>query len=182
MSTELAKIIQNSDLAEPKAKALAESFGGFFAEAAEAIIVAKAIEVTDVSQVGAMKAAFKARQTLKTIRTTADKTRKALKEESLREGRAIQDVYNLLESIVEPEEKRLKDAEDFAVNKEAERVRLLVSDRTARLLAVQADPTLYKLAEMEEAAFSNVLATATAEHAARLEEARKEQERIEAEA
>jgi hypothetical protein len=69
--------------------------------------------VTDISQVREMKMAREARLALREIRINADKLRKELKEDSLRYGRAVQGVYNVIETNIIPIEKHLEAQEKF---------------------------------------------------------------------
>jgi hypothetical protein len=60
-----------------------------------------------------MKMAREARLALREIRINADKLRKELKEDSLRYGRAVQGVYNVIETNISPIEKHLEAQEKF---------------------------------------------------------------------
>ena len=65
-----------------------------------------------------MQEARIARLALRDIRIQADKTRKALKEESLRYGKAVQGVYNVIEYLITPIEKHLEEREIALSSKE----------------------------------------------------------------
>ncbi len=98
---------------------LQKAFEPFFQQANEWKKKAEELVITDVSQVREMQMARQARLALKEIRVNADKTRKRLKEDSLRYGKAVQGVYNVIEYLIEPIEKFLQEQEDFAKIQEA---------------------------------------------------------------
>lgn len=131
------------------------------------------------------KKAREIRLKLKNIRVAADKTRKALKEDSLRRGRAIDGMNNILLAELKPLEERMDDIEKAEERREAERIRQLVEQR-AELIREYADPEHYKLAEMDDEAFSGLLgglkkAKAEREEQERLQREKEERERKERE-
>lgn len=71
------------------------------------------IIVSDVSQIEEMKAAREARLALVKVRTGADKVRQELKAESLKYGKAVQEVYNKIEASITPIEQYLEAQEKF---------------------------------------------------------------------
>lgn len=119
------------------------------------------------------KAARALRLKLKAIRVDAEKTRKALKEDSLRRGKAIDGVNALLEYQLVPIEQAMEEIEKAEERREAARKAAL---RDARMeeLRPYADPTHYALGEMPEEAWQQLLAGAKA--------AKAERERLAAEA
>lgn len=121
MSNKLIQVIEDNKLEEATSKSLEESFLPFFQQAKKWKEKAENLVVTSVDQKREMKMAREARLALREIRINADKTRKALKEDSLRYGRAVQGVYNVIEYLISPIEKHLHDQEKFAEIKEAER-------------------------------------------------------------
>jgi hypothetical protein len=92
---------------------LVERFTPFLDQAREWSERATALVVTDISQTREMKMAREARLALREIRINADKLRKQLKEDSLRYGRAVQGVYNVIEANIAPIEKHLEAQEKF---------------------------------------------------------------------
>jgi hypothetical protein len=56
---------------------------------------------------------------LREIRINADKKRKELKEDSLKYGKAVQSVYNLIESVIEPLESHCEKQENFVKEQQA---------------------------------------------------------------
>jgi len=78
-----------------------------------------------------MKMAREARLALREIRINADKTRKALKEDSIRYGRAVQGVYNVIEYLIKPIEEHLLEQEQFVQIQEQEARDRLNEEREA---------------------------------------------------
>lgn len=126
---ELLVIIDQSGVEQQTSQTLKEKFLPFFEQAERWKRKAEAIVVTDASQKHEMQIARQARLALREIRINADKTRKALKEDSLRYGRAVQGVYNVIEFLVKPIEDHLENQERFVEIQEAERVATLKAKR-----------------------------------------------------
>lgn len=135
MLPEIAAVINNSGLEVTISGTLAEKFSPFFEQAAEWKEKAFGLIVTDESQADLMKMAREGRLTLKAIRVDAEKTRKALKEDSLRYGRTVDAIYKVIENVIVPIEQHLEDQEKFKERKEAERCAELTAQRVAVLKA-----------------------------------------------
>ena len=116
--------IMVQELPSLKAKALLEQFQGFFKMAEEWEAKARMIAVTHESQKAEMKLARTGRLFLREKRIEIEKTRKQLKEDSLREGKAIDGIANVLKALIEPIEKYLDEQEHFVELREAEAERL----------------------------------------------------------
>lgn len=175
-SNQLARVVQQNNLEPVSAAALIEAFQPLFAEAESVCRDAAAIEVTDATQVSEIKKARAARLQLKDIRVRAEHERKRLKEDSLRRGKAIDGIANVIKFLVEPAEERLLAQEQFAERKEAERKAALRAAREDQLRPYGVDPSFYRLDDMPEAEFAQLVASSRAGHEARLEAARKEEE------
>lgn len=127
------------------------------------------------------KAARELRLKLKAVRVEAEKTRKALKEDSLRRGKAIDGICNVLEYELVPVEKAMEAIEKAEEIREAARKEALKQQRT-EALAEFVDPSFYNLGEMPEAQFQDLLASSKTAHTAKIEAAKRaEEERIAAE-
>ena len=117
---ELAVILDEQGVSPENQKTLVEAFGGPFTEVGdilanfdhdengELIVGDKAIRVTSVDQREEMLMAKEQRLALKRARTTVENKRKALKEESLKTGRAIDAVAKFVKTTIEPAEKYLE--------------------------------------------------------------------------
>lgn len=118
---ELLAIVTKEQLPDTTAQFLIEKFAPFLEQIAEWKEKALALVVTDESQAAEMQLAREGRLALRKVRTTADKLREELKAESLRYGRAVQGVYNVIEAGIVPIEKHLEDQEKFIERMEAKR-------------------------------------------------------------
>jgi len=162
-TSELSRIVQEQGLAASLAQPLIEAYGPFFTSAQMLIAEAGQIVVTDATQVTQIKAARAARLKLKDIRVEVEAKRKQLKEDSLRTGKAIDNVAGMVRKMIEPEEARLEECEKFAERAEAARVKVLIETRTARLAPFGVDPAHYALGTMTEEAFDSLVKMHTRE-------------------
>lgn len=170
-SNELTVVIQQSGVEQSTALTLQTSFMPFFQQAKEWDEKAKSLVVTDVSQVREMKMAREARLALRDIRINADKTRKSLKEDSLRYGKAVQGVYNVIDYLIAPIEKHLEDQEKFAERLEAKRKADLKEQRDTELLPYLAFvPYQIDLGELGEEAWATVLNGAKLQYQAKIQQ------------
>jgi len=118
-STELVRIVNESGLEKTKADYILQKFGNFFDLAADWQRKADTLLVTNINQVAEMKMAREGRLFLKQKRIEVEYTRKELKEQSLREGKAIDGVANVLKALIIPIEDYLEQQEKFAEIQEA---------------------------------------------------------------
>jgi hypothetical protein len=163
------------------AQSLRSAFEEYFTAADEWRSKALSIQITRPDQFREMKLARETRLALREIRINAEKTRKALKEDSLKKGKAIDGIYNMLAYAVEPLEKHLLEQEQFIQRIEEERKARIKAQREEALRPFT-DVSLYQLGEMDETTFNVLLETNRLGYAARQEVARKaEAERIERE-
>lgn len=175
-------IIEQNELSSDEAISLKNALTPFFEQAEEWVTMAKNLRVTDETQIKEMTEARKARLALKEIRVNLDKKRKELKEESLRKGKAIDGMANVLKFLIEPIEEYLEKQEKFVEIRETERKDKLEAERKETLLALDVDTAFYNLKEMPQDTFDNLVKTAT--EAKRLKEEaykRAEEDRIEKE-
>jgi len=180
MSTQLTTVLSDAGLDQNSNAAILEKFAAFDAQASEWMAKAKTLVVTGADQKDEIKQAREARLALRKIRTEADKTRKELKAESLRYGKAVQGVYNFLEYKIKPIEDHLQSQEDFAKIAEQKRVDALRAERELlvndlREFVGYGDD----FGAMSQIAFDAVLASAKQQRADQLkhkEEAKKKHE------
>ncbi len=146
------------------------SFGDFFKKAAELRTQAETITSPKLARV--------ARLEIRKLRTDADKKRKALKEDSMRYGKAIDGANNILLEILVPIERRMDEIEKAEERRiEAENTARGTA-RFERLAAV--GMTVYlvsQLGTMAESDYAPILKDATNLHEARL---KREQEEADA--
>ncbi len=165
------------------ATTLRAAFETMFAQAEEWTTRAKGIVVTSVDQKREMKLARESRLALREIRVNAEHSRKRLKEDSLRQGKAIDGICSVLKALIEPIEAHLLEQETFAERAEAVRKDALRQARSETLRALGADPAVYAdLGATDEATWVQTLENAQSAHDARIEAAKQaEAVRVEAE-
>lgn len=175
MENKALEIIKEQALPTDASQNIQTAFADFFKEAKELSDEAQSIVVTDVDDTVAIQRARTLRLRLQKVRTGADKVRKELKDESLRRGKAIDGVFNVLKFLVVPLEEHLTKQEKFAENLEKERLDAIEEDRKTRLLQYVEEQTLsfYNLREMNDEAFNNLLETSKQAKQAKIEAEKK---------
>jgi len=121
MENQLVKLVNGSGLDTTKAQVLLANFSDYFDIAADWERKAKAIEVTREDQIAEMKMAGEGRKFLKAKRVAIEHTRKALKENALREGQTIDAISKVLTNLIVPIENDLEQKEKFIEIQEAKR-------------------------------------------------------------
>lgn len=178
-TNELQLVVNEAGLAEQRSKELLGSFVGLFQEAKAIVSESKDIAVTQETDTIGMKNARVARLRLREVRIEVENTRKQLKEQSLREGKGIDGMANVIKALIVPVEEYLEKQEKFAELKEAERKQKRYEERVAEMLKYVTDTSIYNLVDMEDETFKALLADTKAAHEARLEKERQaEAERI----
>lgn len=163
METQLTKLM--TGLNQEKSSVLLAKFSDFETIAEKWKAEAVQIVVTDESQTKEMERAREGRLILKDKRTSIERTRKMLKEESLRTGQAIDKIAKYLTSLIEPIEEYLEKQEKFVEFKRAAELKeKLEKERIER-----------------EAAEAKAKAEKDAAEAAERERIRKENEALRAE-
>jgi len=156
-SNELTIVAKESGLEQTKVEALLSNFGKSYAEAKELSKDALAIVVTEEDQTQEMQQARAKRLALKSIRVDVENTRKSLKEQSLREGKAIDGMSNIIKALIIPIEEHLEKQEKFAELKQAERRAIKLAERIEKLSQFVPDVSLYNLENMTDEAFDSLL-------------------------
>lgn len=111
--TDLTKVATENNLPATNADALQAAFMPFFERAAEWRDKASTIKVTSLAQTKEMGIAREARLALKDIRVQTEKARVKMKEDSLRTGKAIDGMANVIKFLIVPIEEHLQDQEDY---------------------------------------------------------------------
>ena len=195
MSNELEIIVKESGLDKTKSQTLLDNFKNYFELASEWEIKAKTICVKDDTQVTEMKMARTGRLFLREKRIAIEKTRKELKEQALREGKAIDGIANVLKALIIPIEEYLDKQEHFVEIKqkvaaekkriedekkaEEERIAKEKADEEERIRIKEENERLKKEAEEKEKqaqAEREVHEKALAEERAKAEAEKKRQE------
>ena len=152
LSVELVK----ESLTGVEAIELENKFFPFFTQAEKMKETALAIVVTSADDALMIGRAREARLFLKNLRIDCEKTRKTLKEESLRKGKAIDGMANVIKYLITPLEEHLEAQEKFVERQEELRKLALKQERENAVLAVGGDPSFYNLTDMDDATFSNL--------------------------
>lgn len=115
------------------------------------------IEVTDKSQNDKIEKAKIACKNLASTRIEIEKRRKKLKADSLNIGKAIDQVAKKLQGVIEPLETHAKNQAQFVELQEAKRRTELIEVRSQLLAPYCEDLTIYRLADLTDEAFQDVL-------------------------
>src|SRR3990167_5707968 len=113
MENQLQIIVKESGLEQSKAKFILENFQNYFEIADDWAKKARAIVVTDENQKAEMQMARAGRLFLREKRIAVEDARKNLKEQALREGKAIDGIANVLKALIIPIEEYLEKQEKF---------------------------------------------------------------------
>jgi len=192
---QLQAIVRESEIAPAKAKILLENFQDYFEVASQWEVKARAIVVTSGDQKEDMALAKEGRLELREKRIAVERVRKLLKEQSLREGKAIDGIANVMKALIVPIEDYLEQQERFVEIQEERKLeakrleierRMAEEDRLAQEKAAAEQERLRleneKLKkEAEETAKKAATERKQKERErAKLEVERKENERLEA--
>lgn len=181
--TALVQIVRSSGLEKTKADFILEKFQDYFKIAADWEAKAKMLVVTSPDQVAEMKMAREGRLYLKAKRVEIERARKELKEQSLREGKAIDGIANVLKGLIEPTEDYLEQQEKFVELQEEKRKAEVRAARQEEMLSLGMVPELYDITNMPADIYAGLI-TARKDVMRQEEEAAKraEEERIAREA
>ncbi len=183
MNNKLQVILDEQGIEKSDVAKMVEAFGGPFKEAGEILATYKEIKVTDSKDVTGMQKAREARLLLKKARTTVENSRKELKADIVKQGRAIDSVARYVKEEIEPAENYLQLQEDFAKIEAEGKALKLKNDRIEKLMQYTNDISVYNLDAMTDLQFDGLLATLKAQHEAEIKRiADEETARIKAEA
>lgn len=171
------QIIQTSQLQPVESKILLESFAPFFELVQKVADEAYSLLVTDSNQTDTIAKAREARLVLKRARLDIENKRKLLKEESLRKGKAIDGVANILKYIIEPAEEHLEQQERFLLIQEKRRLDELEAHRKSVLSDYKTDTSFYNLREMTIDVFDKLVESEELSMKRREDEERQAQEK-----
>lgn len=158
-NNKLQMILTEQGIAENDVAKLVEAFGGPFEEAGTILSTYKGIVVSKEDDVAGMQKAREARLLLKKARTTVENSRKNLKADIVKQGRAIDSVARFVKEEIEPAENYLQLQEDFAkIAAEGRRLKLK-NERIEKLMQFTDDISLYDMDRMTAEQFDTLLAT-----------------------
>ena len=120
MNNQLQLIVKESGLETTKSKYILDKFTNYFEIASDWEKKAKDIVVKSADDKAEMQMARVGRLFLKDKRIAIEKARVELKEQALREGKAIDGIANILKALIVPIEEYLDKQERFVEIREAE--------------------------------------------------------------
>ena len=138
-------VVVAHNLPETKVQGLLNSYADSFSKAKEVVQRARDIKVTREDQVEEMQKARKVRLELKDIRVHVENTRVELKEQSLREGKAIDGMANIIKALIVPVEEYLEKQEKFIFEQKKMREDEELQRRTGLLTPYVSDISVYSL-------------------------------------
>lgn len=178
-------IREANQLPAQQLETLSNIFAPYMQQVLQMEQMAYEVEVTDEDDREGMAKAKRLRIQIKNIRTEVEKIRKEEKQYSLITGRVVDYFGKTIRERAEILENRLKEHEEYAERKAAERRELLRKERDA-LLSPYVESTLhFDLGTMSERGFEELLQSSRMAHEARVKEQWEAEEaerlRIEAE-
>lgn len=178
MSDLLAIEVRKEHLPESEVVLLQNGFIQFVQQVQNMKDAALAINVTSVDQVEDIKRARELRITIKNIRVDAEKVRKAMKEDSLRRGRAIDGMANVIKELIYPIETHLDNQEKFVELQEMKRIAELRAKRIIEIAQYNVDGNAFQnLGEMPEQQYALLLDGLKIQYEAAIAAAKKAIER-----
>lgn len=172
---ELVNVIDSSGLEVKTKEIIKQKFAHFFEQVKEWKEKAKDLIVTDESQTREMNMAREARLAMKEIRVAAEKVKKSLKEDSLRYGTAVQDVYNLIKGMVQPIERHLEEQEKFIEIRDTKR-RIELAEKRIKELEPYSEFVPYRddLGRLSEEDFQKIITGAKLQQQAKIDAEKQE--------
>lgn len=175
----LVEVAESVGLEEKKAQPMVDNFQQFFQDAVEKKVKAMELTVTSETQIEKMQQARDLRLDIKKVRIDCEKKRKELKEDSLKTGRLIDGMSNVIKGMIEPTEEHLLKQEKYAEIKEDERKEKKRLEREKQLSPYVEEVALYNLKDMTDEAFNILLRGAVSEdERIKAEDAESERQRI----
>lgn len=150
----MAIIQSETGLEIEKAKKIWVEFEPTFDALNECAARVSDLVVNSVEQVDEMRLARETRLEIKRIRVAADKKKKGLKEDILKEGRFIDATVRLITDAARPVEERLSEMEKFAERKEAERIAARNQERRESLAPYHVDIQFVDIDSMDDNTFN----------------------------
>ncbi len=173
---QFALVLKENPIAPSEAQALESVFGPMLKQVQVWKSMAESIKVISPDQIEDMQQARKLRLLLKDTRVEADKKRKEMKEESLRKGKAVDGMFNIIKFLIVPLEEKLQKDEDFIHEMEEKRMDEMEEKRKQELSVLEVDCSWYKLREMAEETYQALLINAKKDFEAKKESERKDEE------
>jgi hypothetical protein len=164
---QLVEVVKNCDLEPVKSQSILTGFNEYVSKAEKLTKQAFAIVIKDVTQVHDMALAKELKKEAQALWKSAEETHKSLKEQSLREGRAIDGCKNIIKAMIEPIKEHLVQQEKFVELQQQRALDLIEHERLESIRDLQFDVDLscYDLRNMPEEAFQRLFKSLTDEKA-----------------
>ena len=169
-------VLDDFDVSVETKENIKASFNPYFEKAQAIEEKAKLIVVTSVDQKKEMKEARAMRLEIKKIRLETESKRKDMKAESLRKGKAIDGMANIIKFLVVPTEEYLLKQENFAKVIEEQKAEAVFQQRREDLKLLNIDPDVYNLKGMAEDKYLELLGTLKRADEARIAAEKKAKE------
>lgn len=180
--TAISKAIELSGLTKDKSAVLTSKFGSMVEQIEEWKQRAEELIITDEGQTEEIALAKDGYKFIKSVRLDIEKTRKVLKEDSLKEGRAIDLIAKSLTEEVSPLELALEQKAKFVEIEAEKRKTARTQERLERASKFGfAVPQLGMITEMSDEMFDVFLSGLKADAEKREAEQKEKAERLEAE-
>lgn len=174
---QLVTILKEGNIEKSESQKLYVEFAPLFQMAKEFEEEAKSIKVDSIDQKDEMLKAREMRLKLVRFRGECDTRRKELKDESLRKGKAIDGMANIIKYLFSGTEAYLKTQEEYAKNIEKQRLQKLKEERENELSDYGVDnPSVYNLHCLSEVSYKELLNTFKERLKLKIERERKEEE------
>ena len=181
-TNQLITVVQENNLSEDFAVSLQNAFSPLFESARSIANEGKEIVVTSEDQRELMTLARNKRLELRDVRIETENLRKRLKEQSLRTGKAIDGMANIIKFLIVPVEEHLELQEKFIELKIEKELSLLAEKRTQELEQYEVITTDYDLRNMSEEGYKQLLNNSRIAFEAKQAKAKEEEEAKEEEA
>ena len=149
-------IIESNDLPSHMGENIKNIFGGLIVEAKNIAKESKMIIVDSDDDHDKMNEARKKRLLLKSIRVEAEKKKKTLKESIVRNGRAIDGVFNIVKAITVEAEQYLSEQENYTEIKKRLEWEKIIIDRKDQI-SKYTDASLYNVDNLDDFSFSSLI-------------------------
>lgn len=173
---EITALVAQSGVEAETAVRLQDRFKPFVDQINEWCDKAMALVVTDETQLDKIKEAIVASKALSSVLGDVEKTRKKLKENSLREGQAIDKIARTIRELVEPIKAHIDQQKDFIKLQDLKRREERKKVREQRLIEYVSDTSFYDLLNMPDEDFDRLFDGIKAAHEARIESEKKEEQ------
>ena len=175
-TNQLITVVQENNLSEDFAVSLQNAFSPLFESARSIANEGKEIVVTSEDQRELMTLARNKRLELRDVRIETENLRKRLKEQSLRTGKAIDGMANIIKFLIVPVEEHLELQEKFIELKIEKELSLLAEKRTQELEQYEVITTDYDLRNMSEEGYKQLLNNSRIAFEAKQAKAKEEEE------